>query len=591
MVKLKFKQMKLLTIFFILIFTYIADAQDVRLLKDIGSLYHNLEYATSYTGHKMYIDDHKSVILMGIYSGQESNWLPNPNPLFPAKFPLNNYFIQKLDINGNELWHKLIYSEDLFSKNIGGIGIAHTHYLNNIHVDKNENVFAGGTFKNQVEIDGVKSELDTSFSDNIFLTKIDKDGNLKYLIQGFSLSNENVGSEFWEITSNNDSIIYLSVGIGDSLVLHISTPDSIINKQYVINRSDFLSNKSKECAIIKINSNTGNIIDHKVIRSSTGNGRLAANLYVKENGNLVLFGTTFSSFIYDTKVKIYGSLKQKLYIAELDANLDNHPIFVDFGELSSGEIIQIREFEKIDDDRFMFSGFFRGEKLKLYNSHISGNLEKYVSFVGMVNIKTKTSSFINFGNHENFNNEICLSSDNTYVYALKKFENGDIIIGDTILTVNNENDDNLVLAKLNIKDLSIDRIIRFPSCIGPVGIHAIDNSLFLAANYYQNYVLYEKEVKSLRPDLWLSRLILEDVNSISEVHSKVKIYPNPTFNDLQVEGLDFDYFKIHNLYGQLVLADQINDQKINVYSLEPQIYFATFYKLGKIINQARFVKL
>ena len=68
----------------------------------MGSLYHGANFDSYYEGHQLLVDEQNSIYITGLFGGQESIWTPNPNPEYFAQEPANNYFIQKVDSEGNE---------------------------------------------------------------------------------------------------------------------------------------------------------------------------------------------------------------------------------------------------------------------------------------------------------------------------------------------------------------------------------------------------------------------------------------------------------------------------------------------------------
>ena len=584
--------MKALKLFLFCIFPLLAKSQDIDFFNDVGSLYHDLNYNTYYSGHELYVDNKNSIYITGTFQGQESIWSPDPNPEYLAKVQANNYFIQKIDDNGEAVWHKLIYSGDLFAIE-DQVGFNNTHRLNNIYVDAFENVYAGGSFKNQVEIDGVFSTLDTTFSNNLYLVKVDEDGELKYVLHGLSITQENGGSDLLDIASFDSDDIFLSVNIKDSLIVNIANADSLIEAQTIIFGSDFLTNTSTECAIMKLEAGNGEVLNHKVFKSTTGNGVVRAKIAFRENGNLILMGYTSKSLVYDSDTYFNSSTDEQIFISEMNSSLDDPPIYVDFGKLYNGRIFYIDELKEVQDDVFMFYGFFRGDSIEIYNSSIVGNPENLNSFIGLVDLEDKSCSLINLSNmnEPNFRSKIKISSDEEFIYALGQFKEGEVIVNDTIITIDEDEPENLILVKMGLDDLEVQNITRFPECSGAVGVHVKDNSILLAADYSSTYTLKDETIEANTgvSDIWFSRFADISTSQNSSMRINHNVYPNPTSSVLNFEGFNFDRVTIKSIDGRPLLDIKNEIRSINISFLPPQVYVISFYKSGELLFHERIV--
>jgi hypothetical protein len=69
-------------------------------------------------------------------------------------------------------------------------------------------------------------------------------------------------------------------------------------------------------------------------------------------------------------------------------------------------------------------------------------------------------------------------------------------------------------------------------------------------------------------------------------NKNLSVYPNPAANILTVEGTDAIEVTIRNIVGQTVMVSPLNNNKVDVSTLEKGIYFI---QAGKTF--ARFVKL
>ena len=185
-------------------------------------------------------------------------------------------------------------------------------------------------------------------------------------------------------------------------------------------------------------------------------------------------------------VTFSGSFEEKIFIAEIESSLANPPTYVDFGKLINGQILYIDKLKEVEDDVLMFHGFFRGERIEIYNGSIEGNPDNLNSFFGIVDLKSKECSLFNFSNTDEstFRSKIRLSSDKEYIYALGRFRPGNVLINDTIIMINSNEPQNLVLTKIKLSDTEKQQIIRFPSCNQAVGIHVDENSIIMAGKLH-----------------------------------------------------------------------------------------------------------
>jgi len=71
----------------------------------------------------------------------------------------------------------------------------------------------------------------------------------------------------------------------------------------------------------------------------------------------------------------------------------------------------------------------------------------------------------------------------------------------------------------------------------------------------------------------------------------VTAYPNPTTNELYIDGqLNIVQAKLYNLKGQLILSEEVTNNRINLNSIENGTYFIKLvyskgFKVVKIVKE------
>ena len=69
-----------------------------------------------------------------------------------------------------------------------------------------------------------------------------------------------------------------------------------------------------------------------------------------------------------------------------------------------------------------------------------------------------------------------------------------------------------------------------------------------------------------------------NIQNVDKSHSKFKVYPNPTSDFLMLDlnkKTEYSCVEIYNLYGQLVLSETIDKNRIDIRKLNSGIYFIT----------------
>lgn len=119
-------------------------------------------------GYLAAIDSEDNVYLTGSFSGTV-NFNPDTNTHIFTAVDERDAFVQKLDSSGNFVW----------ARQLGGGNFVIGHYVS---LDKDDNVYVTGYFEDNLVVDSTgNNDILTAGSADIFLQKLDKDGNELWL--------------------------------------------------------------------------------------------------------------------------------------------------------------------------------------------------------------------------------------------------------------------------------------------------------------------------------------------------------------------------------------------------------------------------
>lgn len=140
------------------------------------------------------------VLCQGVYT-DTIDFDPSPSTAYEISDG-NDFFIAKYDANGNYLWSKLL--------NVVNGNSTFSNSPNTITVDNSQNIFIGGRFQNQIDLDPSAATLTVSNPGGVncnctvgFYAKYDSNGNV---IWGFADINNSSVTEI-DINELNDQIV------------------------------------------------------------------------------------------------------------------------------------------------------------------------------------------------------------------------------------------------------------------------------------------------------------------------------------------------------------------------------------------------
>ena len=246
-------------------------------------------------GHSITIDKSGNIYTTGIFQGTV-DFDPGPGINLITSAGAEDFFIHKLDANGNLIW----------IKTIGG---GSTDGARCIRTDKYNNVYTIGYFRGGVDFDPDTGStvLTSAGLKDIFIQKLDSNGNLQWA--------RNVGGSLIDegrsISIDNHGNVY---GTGYFQGVSDFDPDSI-------GMTNISSQGGKDIFILKLNAN-GNLIWVKTIgNSNSDEGR---SLIIDPLGNVYTTGIYQGTVDFDPNTSIdtltsTGSIPNE-FIHKIDSN-------------------------------------------------------------------------------------------------------------------------------------------------------------------------------------------------------------------------------------------------------------------------------
>lgn len=571
--------MKKIILIAIVIFPFISlRSQQVDYLKDVGSLSDNQNYNVDINGSEMNVDSEGNVYILGRYYDQAA-LKPNFHPVFQPQTPFNNYFLCKMDSDGNLLWHKNFFSEDLYGQSQNGISFSYIHERFKIHFYKDD-IFLTGSYKNKIWVDSFESDLNTHFANNGFIFKMNKNGDVKFLVtaQDYSANSSEYGA--FDLAFGHDGIMYAAFKMEDTLKIN----------DHFIYGTQHINNKASECAIVKMDIESGKVIGNTVLASSSGNGIIEANkLLINKQNQLVAIGRTTRGLVVDGKAMSAPSAGSNMYIAFFDENLKLISQNIKYGNVRESDILYLNNFATINDHTLAFSGFFRGSDFSLLGSEIPGTLNTFNMFFGILDVETFSCRLFSYGNINNaYISNIEMSSDDHKLYLFSSFGHGQARLLDSLITIPALDDGKLILTTLDLSSFEYN-FTNLPAIRGnqAIGIENHTNNIYLAANYYKNYSINALEVNSSTSDIWFLRLAPTTTFNIDANLASYKIYPNPTSGPIIIEDLEFDRLVVRDSYGKIVVTASRQQAEQALINLGAQTYILTFYKADQQVGSQK----
>ncbi len=558
-----------------------SKAQQIDYLKDVGSLFDNQNYDVDISGSEMNIDNEGNIYIIGRYYDQPI-LNPNLHPVLQPQTPANNYFLCKINSSGDLLWHKNFFSADLYGQSQNGISFNYIHDRFKIHFYKDD-IYLTGSYKNKFWVDTFESELNTHFANNGFILKMNKNGNIDFLVtaQDYSANSSEYGT--FDLAFGQNGNMYAAFKMEDTLKIN----------DHFIYGTQHINNKPLECAIVKMDMETGKVVEHTVLASSSGNGIIEANkLLLNKQNQLVAVGRTTRGLVVDGKAMSAPSAGSNMYIAFFDENLKLITQNIKYGNVRESDILYLNNFASINDHTLAFSGFFRGSNFSLLGSEIPGTLNTFNMFFGILDLDAFSCSLFPYGNINNaYISNIELSSDDQKLYLFSSFGAGQAQLLDSLIAIPTSEDGKLILTALDLSSFEYN-FTHMPAISGnykTIGIASYEQNLYLAANYYKNYSIDTRTVNSSSNDIWFLKLSPISTFNIDTKHTSFNIYPNPTNGSITIEDVDFDRLEVRDSYGKIVVTTSSQNADQALLHLGAQTYFLSFYKADKLLSSHKVI--
>lgn len=429
-------------------------------------------------------------------------------------------------------------------------------------------------------MDSFESDLNTHFANNGFIFKMNKNGDVKFLVtaQDYSANSSEYGA--FDLAFGHDGIMYAAFKMEDTLKIN----------DHFIYGTQHINNKASECAIVKMDIESGKVIGHTVLASSSGNGIIEANkLLINKQNQLVAIGRTTRGLVVDGKAMSAPSAGSNMYIAFFDENLKLISQNIKYGNVRESDILYLNNFATINDHTLAFSGFFRGSDFSLLGSEIPGTLNTFNMFFGILDVETFSCRLFSYGNINNaYISNIEMSSDDHKLYLFSSFGQGQARLLDSLITIPALDDGKLILTTLDLSSFEYN-FTNLPAIRGnqAIGIENHTNNIYLAANYYKNYSINALEVNSSTSDIWFLRLAPTTTFNIDANLASYKIYPNPTSGPIIIEDLEFDRLVVRDSYGKIVVTASRQQAEQALINLGAQTYILTFYKADQQVGSQK----
>ncbi|MDR1847664.1 MAG: T9SS type A sorting domain-containing protein [Bacteroidales bacterium] len=106
---------------------------------------------------------------------------------------------------------------------------------------------------------------------------------------------------------------------------------------------------------------------------------------------------------------------------------------------------------------------------------------------------------------------------------------------------------------------------------------------------YQATLWENNQAQTLYNGLATKIFVTEENSLYSVLQNQVSVYPNPAIDKFYLEGIDYDYVKIYDLFGREVLS-RGKDKEICIENLVKGIYNVRIFADGKVIGNNKLVK-
>jgi len=499
------------------------------------------------------IDGFGNIISVGIFI-DSIDIDPGPSQLWLNPVGSSDFFIQKLDPNGNLKW----------AKSIGGI---RDDRANLIDIDKNGNIYIIGNYRDTVDFDPNSSVFNlnasSSTTSEMFLLKIDSMGNFKY---AFAFSSPS-GIESEDLLIDGDTSIYLTGIFRDSVDFDVSTSQNFL-----------ISKGNRDCFVVKLDS-AANLVWAKSIGGFSNES--GAGLALDGNNNLYVTGSYVLTVDFDPGAGVDTLTSRRgldAFLVKFNNN-GNYQWSRSYGGegLDEGTDVSISESGKI-----ILTGTHSDTIFLDYNSN--SNFLTSNGFFDIFLLALDTNGVLlhqrSIGGPSIDRSYKLVSSRDSSLFLIGGFQDSvDFGISGTPKSVSRGFEDGFVLElDENLNSQWIGQI-GGPNIDQIASLNISSSSSFILSGFYYPMADLDPTSMTQMPtnfgfaDLFVLK-ISEQTTSIKArqqiIKRKLSVYPNPGNGFLNI---DFDdpfsgILSVFKIDGQLVYQEQLNVEDIHQVNLE-----------------------
>lgn len=545
--------MKKLLLILLIIISFDISAQTFEWVKTFGG-------SGDDEGHKCAVDANGNFLFTGSFS-EKIDWGENSLECTGSR----DMYLIKTDKNGDVLW----------ATNAGG-DKNHSAFGKSVATDKNNNVYAGGTFNDTIffgdQMFVAENEADENMTD-IYIAKYNSEGSLQWVKVFAGLG----GDVIEEMNIHNNQLVIVgSYKITLDILGNTFTPDDA-NTQ--VNYNPIIASLTLDGELNwlnKVNCTSGTCRAFDI--DSEGN----VNVILEAKGSVIIKNVE-NSTIYPLK---QSNTAQDNYLVKLNGN-DGSLVWGN--RQGSASFMMGYAVETDQENNVYCGGLFQGE-LKLES--LDGNYEKVTAVNKFDYYVCKYSADGNLlwfdaqGGNSNEGAYDMVVNSNGSIYVAAYFTDPQTNFNGEIFTCEDGNE--ALLIKYNnegafewIKQTSTT---AFSGYIYSMEVTSND-SIVLLGHYKGDGTFFNNETYSNVDDkknIWFALMADPEDNETTGIsdaiksNSHINIYPVPANQYLFVESNDYadpiENICIYNIIGGIVYRSDTPENKINVCNIPSGVY-------------------
>ncbi|PLW93351.1 MAG: hypothetical protein C0592_06415 [Marinilabiliales bacterium] len=566
------------------------------------------------TGYDITIDHNGNILLTGFFDGT-IDFDPGAGTSNFTTVAYDDIFVEKLNSNGDFMWAK-------------HMGSTSYDYGQSIATDINGNVYTTGNFRNTIDFDPGTgtNNLTTAGSNDIFIQKLDSNGNFVWVKQigstssdiAYSITTDAYGALYttgnFQLTVDFDPGAGISnlteIGMGDVFILKLDTSGSLIWVRQ-------MGGSSSESGMAISTDNMGNVLTTGTFRGTVDFDPGAGNLDLTSAGLSDIFiqkldssggflwakqmGGTDNDFTSDITTDndnnvftighfnghgdfnpdtgttiLYSAGYTDIFVQKLDSN-GNFVWVEKMGSTDSDNGNSIT----IDDYNNVFStGFFNGivdfdPDTGTTNLTSAGSIDIFIQKLSQCSTTFGVDTIVACDSINWIDGITYYSSNTTAKDTIINVGGCDSIV--TLnLTINSVSDISTTLTGLTITANNSSATYAWLDCDNSYSVIAGETNQSFTATANGNYAveLTENGCVDTSACVNINSVGLEGLNTAE----KIRVYPNPAGQYITVEFATLQEsatIKILSILGQEILNKEIHNAKISQIELNQPfgIYF------------------